>query len=241
MHYLKFGNSKKYIVFLHGWGADLNSFLWLKDYFESDYSLLFLDFLGFGKSDDPKSAMSVSDYAFELKKLLDSFEIDELNIVAHSFGGRVAIKFLFFFQNNYSKTNLCLVDSAGMKPRRSLLYYIKIARFKKLKKKSLTNKSIESKLLKSGSSDYRKLNFVMKETFKLVVNEDLSCFAKFIACRTIIIWGEKDKETKLFMAKKLHRLIPGSKLVILKNSGHFCFLEKKEDFVIILDTFLKNL
>jgi predicted esterase len=45
MHYLKFGNSKRFIVFLHGWGSDLNSFLWLKNYFVDDYSLIFLEMI----------------------------------------------------------------------------------------------------------------------------------------------------------------------------------------------------
>ena len=47
MHYLKFGSSKRFIVFLHGWGADLNSFLWLKHLFVDDYSLIFIVFFWF--------------------------------------------------------------------------------------------------------------------------------------------------------------------------------------------------
>ena len=98
MHYLKFGNSKRFIVFLHGWGADLNSFLWLKDYFANEYSLIFLDFDGFGKTGEPKEALNLFDYVLNLKKLLDNFDIEEICFVAHSFGGRVAIKYLFYFQ-----------------------------------------------------------------------------------------------------------------------------------------------
>jgi pimeloyl-ACP methyl ester carboxylesterase len=73
------------------------------------------------------------------------------------------------------------------------------------------------------------------------VNEDLSKFAKFIKCKTLIVWGERDFETKLYMARKLKRLIKNSKLIIIKGAGHFSFLEKKDEFAIILDTFLKNL
>lgn len=241
MYYLKFGNSKKFIVFLHGWGADLNSFLWLKDYFVDDYSLLFLDFDGFGKSPPSNNVMSVLDYANNLKKLLSAFDIEELNIVAHSFGGRVAIKYLFLYQNCYDVCKLVLVDSAGIKPRRGLRYKIRIARFKRLRKKVGKNERLLKKLDEFGSDDFKKLSPMMKETFKKVVNEDLSKYAKFLDCKTIIVWGKNDKETKLYMAKKLHKLIKNSKLEIIHNAGHFCFLEKKEEFVIILDTFLKNL
>lgn len=241
MNYLKFGTSKNYIVFLHGWGSDLNAFLWLKEMFIDEYSLIFLDFPGFGKTEEPFKAMTVSDYSFELKKLLDGFEIENLTFVAHSFGGRVAIKFLFFYQNCYKSTSLCLVDSAGILPRRSLAYKLKVAKFKRLKKKVKTNPNLEAKLLKYGSEDYKKLSDVMKQTFVFVVNEDLGEYAKFIKSKTIIVWGSEDKETKPFMARKLHKLISGSKLVFLNGAGHFSFIEKKEEFVIILDSFLKNL
>ena len=81
----------------------------------------------------------------------------------------------------------------------------------------------------------------MKQTFVNVVNEDLCVYAKNINSKTLIVWGEKDKDTKIFMAKKLHKLIFLSELVFIKGAGHFSFLDKKEDFVIILDTFLKNI
>ena len=241
MNYLKFGSSKKFVVFLHGWGADLNSFLWLKDFLIDDYSILFLDFCGFGKTPEPEKSYSVSDYVFDLKKLLNKFDIEELVFIAHSFGGRVAIKFLFYYQFDYKKVSLCLVDSAGVLPRRTLKYRLRVSRYKKLKKKAEKNFWLKEKLEKFGSNDYKVLSPVMKQTFIKVVNEDLSKFAKFLKCKTLIVWGRKDTETKPYMARKLKRLIKGSKLVFIKNSGHFCFLEKKEEFVIILDTFLKNL
>ncbi|MBR3885765.1 MAG: alpha/beta hydrolase [Clostridia bacterium] len=241
MHYLKFGNSKRFIVFLHGWGADLNSFLWLKDYFFGEYSLIFLDFDGFGKTGEPKEALNLFDYVLNLKKLLDNFDIEEICFVAHSFGGRVAIKYLFYFQFCFKKVNLCLVDSAGILPRRTLSYKLKVSQFKRLKRKALLNDKFKIKLEKFGSSDYKVLSPVMKKTFVNIVNEDLTKFAKFLKCETLIVWGENDKETKPYMARKFNKLIKNSKLVFLKNAGHFSFLEKKEEFIIILDTFLKNL
>ena len=241
MHYLRFGSSKRFIVFLHGWGSDLNSFLWLTDFFIDEYSLIFLDFYGFGKSGEPSLPFSVSDYVEALKDLLDDFSIEELIFVAHSFGGRVAIKFMFNYQSSYNKTALCLVDSAGLLPKRNLVYWFKIFRYKILKKKSEKNTNLKSKLDRFGSDDYKKLSPIMKKTFIKIVNEDLTKYAKYLKCKTIIIWGSLDRETKPYMARKLKRLISESRLIFLKKSGHFCFIEKKEEFVIILDTFLKNL
>lgn len=241
MNYLKVGTSKKMIVFLHGWGADMNSFLWLKDLFFEEWSMLFVDFAGFGKTKEPDRPFFVRDYVFELKELIDKFDANEVVLLGHSFGGRVAIKFSFLFESCYKKLSLVLVDSAGILPRRSLAYYLKVKKYKRLKAKAAQNEKYKTKLEKFGSSDYKKLSPLMKQTFVNVVNEDLSFDAKFIKAKSIIFWGDKDTETKPYMARRLNCLIKNSKLYFLKDAGHFSFLEKKEEFVIILDTFLKNI
>jgi pimeloyl-ACP methyl ester carboxylesterase len=241
MNYLSFGTGKNLIVFLHGWGADKNSFLWLKDYFEEEWRVIFVDFDGFGDSSEPDGPMFVRDYVNNLKSIIDRFNPQKLVLVGHSFGGRIAIKFSFLYQSIYEKLSLVLVDSAGILPKRNLMYHLRVRRYKRLKRRAIKNKNLEEKLNRFGSKDYKVLSPVMKQTFVNVVNEDLSHDAKFIKTNTIIVWGDKDKETKAYMARKLKRLINGSKLYFLKGAGHFSFLEKKEEFVIILDTFLKNI
>lgn len=239
MFHLKFGNAKKLLVFLHGWGADLNSFLWLKNYF-SDYSLLFLDFPGFGKSEEPHKALFVDDYVCKVKKIVDTFAADEIVLIGHSFGGRVAIKFAEKFQFCFKEMKVCLIDSAGIKPRHGFNYYFKVKAYKFCKKFSLKSDKFKKLLNKFGSSDYKKLSNVMRQTFVNVVNEDLSESAKNIGCETLIVWGKQDKETKLFMAKKLHKLIKNSKLVVFENAGHFSFLDNKREFLFLLDSFVKK-
>jgi len=235
MKFLKFGSSNKFIVFLHGWGADKNSFLWAKRYFE-DYSLIFVDFPGFGESAEPQKPYNVYDYVCRLKEILDQFYIEELVLVGHSFGGRVAIKFSFLFQNDYANFKLCLVDIAGLKPKRSIKYFFNVARYKFYKKHFPNSKKLD----KFGSSDYKALSKIMKQTFVLVVNEDLSNYAKYIKCKTVIIWGEKDTETPIYMAKRLKKLIKNSKLIIIKNAGHFSFLDEPVEFILNLEKLIKE-
>lgn len=202
--------------------------------------MVFVDFPGFGESLEPEREFYLSDYVLSLKNVLDNFVIESLTLVGHSFGGRVAIKYSFLYQDNYSDFKLCLVDSAGIKPRRSLLYKIKVSRYKKLKRKAEKFGIEDNRLDKFGSSDYKKLSSVMKRTFVHVVNEDLSDIAKKIKIKTMIVWGRKDKETKLYMARKLHKFIKNSNLYIFNNAGHFSFLDNRLDFLILLDTFVKN-
>ena len=99
-------------------------------------------------------------------------------------------------------------------------------------------KKDKSELEKYGSADYKALDGVMKETFVKVVNENLYSHFKKIAMPTLILWGEKDKETPLYMAKKLKRIIKNSSLYVIKGTGHFSYLERPDIFVAALKCFV---
>jgi len=237
MDYEFVNNGEEFVFFLHGWGGDKNSFSFVKNHTIKDCSMVFVSFSGFGDSKEPKKPYSVSDYANELKILIDKLAKDKkINIVCHSFGARVAS---VFCANNPQRVNkLFIVDGAGIKPRRSLNYYIKVWRFKTLKKKVIKGKLNKSVLNKYGSQDYKNLSGIMKKTFVCVVNEDLKKYFKQIRCKTFIYFGEKDSETPVYMAKKMHKLIKNSELFIAKGLGHFSFLEDKDAFIYHLNRFL---
>jgi len=54
---------------------------------------------------------------------------------------------------------------------------------------------------------------------------------------TLIVWGENDKITPLDEGKLIARTIPGAKIEIIKNTGHFPFLEKPEEFIRLIREF----
>jgi pimeloyl-ACP methyl ester carboxylesterase len=45
-----------------------------------------------------------------------------------------------------------------------------------------------------------------------------------------LIWGEKDESTPLYYAKNVHEKYPKSKLFIIKNAGHFPWIDNIEEF-----------
>ena len=53
------------------------------------------------------------------------------------------------------------------------------------------------------------------------------------------MWGEEDKDTPLYMAKIMEKNIKDSGLVVLKNAGHFSYIDKSSEFNLITDNFLK--
>ena len=79
------------VLFLHGWGCDLEYFAALMDAAQETATVIALDFPAHGKSDEPPVPWGVEDYALQVKQLLDLLHIARVDIVAHSFGVRVAI------------------------------------------------------------------------------------------------------------------------------------------------------
>ena len=213
-------------VFLHGWGresSDFNELRHLGGY-------LLIDLPPFGKSENIRN-WSIFTYANMVICLCRHLNIKKYNLIGHSFGGRISIIISAMEKDKVNK--LVLIDSAGMKPKRNLNYKLKLIKIKIRKKLGL---SID----KYASRDYKNLSPEMKKVFSSIVNTHLEESARLIDCKTLIVFGEKDKETPVYMAKKLNKLIKNSSLVILKNSAHFCFLERKILFEEILNNFIKE-
>ncbi len=217
------------VVFLHGWGSDASAFLFVADGLADRFRVTLLDFAGFGKSGPPDFAYGVADYATEVLAALGALGINRASFVGHSFGGRVCLELAA--NHCDAVRSLVLVDSAGLKPRRRLKYYVKVCLHKLLRR-------FGAKGL-AGSEDYRVLSPLMKEVFKKVVNYDQTPLLSHIFCPTAIFWGKDDRETPPYMARKLRNGVRDSALFMLEG-GHFAFAQDRADFMTILRAFLEG-
>lgn len=231
------------IILLHGWGCDLYIFEKIQNELEKKFEVYSLDFPGFGESEAPKEVWGVEEYTQFLEKFVEKENIKSPILVGHSFGGRVSI--LFSSRNETQK--MILVDSAGVKPKRHLKYYFKVYTYKSLKTivnllfdKQKANSILEKYRKQKGSSDYQNAQGIMREILVKVVNEDLKHVMPKIKTSTLLIWGENDTATPVSDAKIIEKLIPDAGLVVLKNCGHYSFLEKFNDFQIIINNFLSS-
>jgi len=228
-NYIKRGDDIP-IIFLHGWGRSGDDF----ESFASqiyDRSILLIDFPPFGKSQHNVTGWNIFTYAGMVMSLCEHLNISKGDFVGHSFGGRVTI---MISAVKCTLVHSCIfIDSAGMKPRRSLKYRYNQAIYK-IKRK------IKKSYRQKGSTDYEALSPAMKETFKNIVNTHLEAYAKKIKAKTLIVWGLQDNETPIYMARRLNKLIAGSELKILNDGGHFSFLDCKLEFFRIVNEFYKE-
>jgi len=230
-------------VLLHGWGSSLDVFNQVGLYFQNDFRVIAIDLPGFGKSEAPNEVWGVLDYTDFIEEFFRLKGIENPILAGHSFGGRISI--VYASRNPVSK--LMLLDSAGIKPKRKLNYYIKVYSYKLVRKTlpflvgaKKAEEILESYRKKVGSSDYKNASGIIRQIMVKVVNEDLKHLMPKIKAPTLLIWGENDTATPVSDAKIMEKLIPGSGLVVLKNAGHFAFLDKMSEFLIILNSFLKN-
>lgn len=216
-------------VYLHGWGASYKSLYFCKDHIKT--SSLFIDFPPFGLSDKNIKGWSIFSYATMVVSLCEKLGIRKINLIGHSFGGRVAILVSVFCPSRVNK--LVLVDSAGVKPRRGLSYHFKVWKYRMRRRLRLDTSNM-------GSCDYLALSDNMKKTFKNIVNTHLNDFLKDVKVPTLIVFGKNDKTTPLYMAKYLHKKIKNSKLILIDDAGHFCFDDNRYVFLKSVGAFLKE-
>ncbi|MCF6460948.1 alpha/beta fold hydrolase [Clostridium sp. Cult3] len=231
------------VLVLHGWGANIETVLPIVNLLKSDFKVYALDLPGFGSSAEPKEVYGSCDYAKVVKQFIDQMEMEKVILIGHSFGGKVSI----WLGNLYPEIvdKIVLLDSAGLIPRRGLKYYIKVYCFKALKAiyKGLffwidDDKKMKRFYKKFGSTDYKDADGIMRRILVKVVNEDLRPLLKDIKAPTLLIWGDRDTATPLYMGKIMEEEIPDSGLVVLEGAGHYSYLDDFNRFSIILRAFL---
>ncbi len=232
------------VVLLHGWGCDHTIWKTVQEHLTSaGFRVTALDFPGFGASDEPPTPWGMEDYTAWFESFMAARGIVNPVLIGHSFGGRVSL--IYASRNPVNK--VVLVDAAGVKPRRSPRYYVKVWSFKALKwlaplflgRKKATE-LIDRRRAKAASADYKAASPVMRGTLSRVVNEDLRRFMPKITAPTLLVWGDKDTATPLRDAKTMEHLIPDAGLVVFPGAGHYSFLERHGQFAAILDSFLNS-
>lgn len=247
INYEIFGEAedKMPLLILHGWMAKIEAMAPIYQEFKKDRKVIVIDFPGQGgKSDTLKEVWGVPEYSEMVKSFLDELKIQKCDVIGHSFGGRVIIYLASKYKELFNK--IILTDSAGIKPKKKLkttfkIYSYKVARFfmKIFSSKEVYEKKLEEMRKKRGSSDYAMLDSdVMIETFKQVINLDLTDKLKEINNSTLLIWGENDNDTPLYMAKIMEKNIKDSGLVTLENAGHFSYLDNPQKYLIVARNFL---
>ncbi|MFV0519999.1 MAG: alpha/beta fold hydrolase [Lachnospirales bacterium] len=245
--YIEKGEQKDDLIFIfHGWGSKKEVHMSMIDTLSLKYRVIAVDLCGFGNSEEPKTPWFVDDYVDFSVEFIKSFNADKVILLGHSFGCRIIIKMLNKKNLPFKVEKAIFTGGAGIKPKRPLKYYLKVYTYKFCKKilnisfvKQIFPNALEKYSKNKGSADYINSSPIMKQTLTNTVNEDLTPLLKNINIETLLIWGENDTATPLSDGQRMEKDIKNSGLVVLKNAGHFSFIDQEYTFNEVLKSFLK--
>ena len=248
MHYEVVGSGDRTLLLLHGWGGSTENWIPVVRDFQKHFRVVNVDFPGFGLSPEPENAWSVTEYARLTLELIHSLNVDSVYVMAHSFGGRVAL-LISQMEPGIIKKQV-LTGAAGLPPKKSasqkasggIIHALNGVMDNGITRKLLGDQKVDAIRDKVrslfGSSDYKKASPMMRETFKKVISQDLTDCLKCVSASTLLIWGENDTATPLWMGQTMEKEIKDAGLVVFENAGHFAYLEQYPRFKAISENFL---
>ncbi len=244
LYYEKYGNSDSIILILPGWGDTRKTFNMMIDYFKLKYTVYILDYPGFGKSIFPEKDLTIYDYTNIVRDFMAQEQIKNPIIICHSFGGRIATLLAGYYKDLIKK--IIMIDVAGIKRRKKIMQLLKQTIYKFLKKlkifvpKRKRNIYLKRLFRKFASTDYKALDQNMYQTFKNIISEDLKYYYKEINVPTLLLWGEKDKDTPLKDGYYINKKIKNSNLIIYPKVTHYSYLAYPTLTNQIIESFIKE-
>lgn len=235
VYYEQHGAGAQNVLLLHGWGC--TSALWkpVTQSLARRARVTVIDFPGHGQSSRPPEPWGTEDFAAMCAELIEALDLSPVDIVAHSHGGRVAL--LLAATRPEIIRKMALTGAAGLRKEPTPEQKKREAAFNRVR--HLVPGFVADMLRKRyGSADYRALDAEMRKTFVRVVKTDLTDLLPQIKAPTLLLWGDLDTETPLWMGQKMEKLIPDVGLVLLSGGTHFAYLEKTQDFLRITEHFL---
>lgn len=231
------------VLVLHGWGAQIDTVKVIHDFLvRNNFRAISVDLPGFGKSPKPDRVWGSFEYAELMKELLSRLQINKVNLIGHSFGGKISLIMSCKYSEIVNK--VIVISASGIR--------LPLTFKKKLKRLSAkTGKFFEKHFGKTGKSFkrmvYRRIasqdyldSGEMKEILVRVVNEDIQDNLPDIKVPVLLVWGKNDGDTPLQCGKIMEKAIPDAGLVVIENAGHYSYLEQFNFFSRVLINFFRS-
>ncbi len=251
------------LVFVHGLSGSWPNWLEQLAVFAEEHRVIALDLPGFGHSPMPPETISMAAYARMLDRLLDQLGIDAAAFVGNSMGGFIGAELAISFPQRVER--LVLVSAAGIsthQPRGAVRGMPALRRLERVlmaagawaasksdtvaRRERLRDVALGVVVRHPGRLDpalaAEQVRGAGKPGFmqglEAVIEYDVRDRLGEIACPTLIVWGERDRLISVRDADVFAELIPDSRRVIFKDTGHMAMLEHPERFNPLLRGFL---
>ncbi len=243
VHYLEAGQGPV-LVLVHGLGSSSEVWRDSMRLLARRYRVVALDLPGYGKSDKPRADYSIEYHAAALNDFIDALGAGKVALVGNSMGGWISA--ITALNHPEKVSHLILVDSAGLRSDKFPSINLNPATKEEMRTLLLAlfaDKSFVTEKIVNDQWEYRKdIRSTVQATLeslktKLPLLDDR---LKNIKVPTLIIWGREDALTPLADAERFAKGIPGSKLVVIDNTGHIPQVEKPAIFYRAVKGFVRS-
>lgn len=255
LYYKQMGDSSKPpIVFIHGFGTSSEYFTPLISMLslESSNSLHLMDLEGQGLS--PTSAtsiVSISSYAADFTSLVSQQNIQNATIIAHSVGCNIALTLAINRPNLVSRLILIGPPPLTMSPAGSAWLTSHAAAIRKNGMASVVDAIIKADT--SAKTKAERHVAVAAIRMSLLAQDPegygKGCMAlagaqeeldlSQVQARTLIVTGSADNIASVKNCNELAAQIPGARIEVLNNAGHWHLFEDLEGVSTEVKSFLK--
>ena len=250
------------IVFIHGFGASLDTWRYLEERLKSEYRIVSLDLKGHGYSERPlDDRYSLQDHAAVVAGLMDHLKLKNVVLVGNSLGCAVALMAALEARQESSATVAAMVLIAGSLDGDNLPFYLRLLRLPMIGSVAakLTPASFGTRLiLKRAYYDDEKVTDSLVElyakyqripgtehalitTARQMIPADSSGLRqalKKLEIPILNIIGKHDQIISRESSEGVCQILPRCKNVTIDEAGHVPHEEKPEEVISLLNDFL---
>ena len=252
------------LLLVHGMAGSSATWQAAIDELSPHFRVVAPDLPGHGRSDKPRGDYSLGAYASVLRDLLHQLDLGPATVVGQSLGGGITMQFAYQYPELCER--LVLVGSGGLGEEVSGLLraltlpgvdYVLPPAFAPFIDNTVSSVTrmlgrvglrpsaeLEQMWLAYRSLGDAETRTAFLHTLRSVVDhrgQRVSALDKlYLAAQipTLIVWGEQDRIIPVQHAHDAHAAIPGSRLEIFDDSGHFLHAEEPARFAALLRDFV---
>lgn len=234
--------------------------------FATDHTVIAPDLLGHGLSDKPRADYSIAAYANGMRDLLSVLEIDRVALVGHSLGGGVAAQFAYTYPERCER--LVLVGTGGIARSVSLLLRLAALPNADLLMPTFgspvfkVSARLAAHILRLLGTDLgRDTEEILKVFDSLPDSASRRAILRTLRSRvdwrgqvitmldrayltggmpTLLLWGAHDAIIPVDHAYVAAASMPGSRLEVFEDAGHFPHHSDPDRFTAVVRSFLDD-
>lgn len=254
MFYLEGGQGEP-LMLLHGFGGNKDSFARVSRFLVQRYRVIIPDITGFGESTRPPHADYSSCAQVErLRALAQALKLSGLHLGGNSMGGQIAL--LYAARHPTEVASLWLLSAAvarsSFKPEvlkliasgHNPLIARNVQEFSAVMALGMSRPPYVPKPMLKVLAQERIVNAALEvQILQQLLDYSVENEIAGLETPTLIVFGEQDRVIAGTTADVLSKLLPRSKLVLVRNAGHVPMFEKPQqcanDYVSFRESTLK--